>query len=189
MRKAVKRLTGYLFLILAFPFAAVAVFGRFKPGYTFCAQLVSLGPGLPGDYLRRGFYRLTLKRFSFESRIGFGSIFSHPQAEVADLAGIGERCILGMVTIGERANIASGAQVLSGFRQHSRDQAGKLGEGSFEMVAIGADAWIGAGALIMASIGERTNVAAGSVVFLQVASDVSVAGNPARVVSKRATDS
>ena len=186
MRSFAKKLLGFVFLILSFPYAVLAGFGRWKPLYTFCAQLLALGPGLPGDYLRRGFYSLTLKRFSFENRIGFGSFFAHPEADVAPRAAIGERCILGKVTIGERAIIASGVQILSGFRQHTRDAEGKLtGEGTFEMLSIGADTWIGAGSVVMASVGERATVAAGSVIFRGVAADTAVAGNPARVVDQR----
>ena len=128
MRPLFKTLVGWVFLVLAFPFAACAGFGRWKPLYILFSQFLSHGPGLPGDYFRRGFYCLTLKRFSFENRIGMGSCFAHPCAEVAPFAAIGEGCLLGMVTLGERAIIASRVQVLSGFRQHARNPEGKLTE-------------------------------------------------------------
>jgi virginiamycin A acetyltransferase len=186
MRLVAKKLLSLVFLVFAFPFAILAGFGRWKPLYILCAHILALSPGMPGDYMRRGFYILTLKRFSFENRIGFGSFFAHPNADVAPRAAIGDYCVVGTATIGERAIIASGVQILSGFRQHTRDAEGRLtGEGVYEMVHIGADAWIGAGSIVMASVGERATVAAGSVIFREVAADASVAGNPARVVDQR----
>lgn len=186
MRQLIKRIAAYTFFALAFPLAAISGFGRFKPMYTFVAQFLALGPGRVGDYFRRGFYRLTLERFSFENRIGFGSFFAHPEARVEDRAAIGEFCILGKVVIGPRAIIASQTQVLSGHRQHTRDPEGLLtGEGVFETIQIGADAWIGAGSVVMANVGARTNVAPNSVVFRALPADVVALGNPARVVDQR----
>src|SRR5437879_2809161 len=105
MRLIAKRIAACVFLILALPLAAAAGFGQFTGGFRFASQLVALGPGIAGDYLRRGFYRLTLKRFSFENAIGFGSLFTHREAEVAERANIGEYCVLGYVNIGKRALI------------------------------------------------------------------------------------
>ena len=121
-----------------------------------------------------------------ENRIGFGSYFAHSCADVAPHAAVGDGCLLGMVTLGERALIGARVQILSGSRQHARDSEGKLTlEGHFDMVHIGADSWIGAGAVVMADVGQRTTVAAGSVIFRKVPDDVAVAGNPARVIDER----
>jgi acetyltransferase-like isoleucine patch superfamily enzyme len=186
MRSVGKKLIGIVFLVLAFPCAILSGFGRLRPVYVFFAQLLANGPGFPGDYLRRGYYCLTLERFSFENRVGFGSFFTHPGASVAPRAAIGDGCSLGMVRIGERAIVAQGAQIISGARQHKRDASGRLTDhGVFKLVEIGADAWIGAGAIVMASVGERTTVGAGSVIFLNVEPDVSVTGNPATIVFRR----
>ncbi len=185
MRQLAKRVVAFAFLILALPFALVSGFGRLKPLYTMLAQLFALGPGLLGDYLRQGFYRLTLRRFASDNRIGFGSFFAHPEAEVAPWAAVGEFCILGKVNLGERVLIGSQTQILSGFRQHTRDAEGRLGEGVFQTIQIGADVWIGAGSIVMADVGARTSVAAGSVVFRALPADVIASGNPARVVDER----
>jgi acetyltransferase-like isoleucine patch superfamily enzyme len=185
-RRVAKQSAAFVFLIAAFPFALLTGFGRLKPVYTMLAQLLSLGPGMPGDYLRRGFYRLTLERCSFENRIGFGSYFAHTQAALEKRAAIGEFCTLGRVTIGERTQVASHTQVLSGLRQHTRDAEGRLtGDGTYETIHIGADVWIGAGSIVAADIGDRTTIAAGSVVFRALPADVVASGNPARVVDKQ----
>jgi len=39
---------------------------------------------------------------------------------------IGSYCIVGKAVIGERAQIASGVQILSGSRQHARNSAGEI---------------------------------------------------------------
>jgi virginiamycin A acetyltransferase len=186
MRLVAKRFASCVFVVIAFPFALATAFGHIKPLYTLISQFLAIGPGLVGDYVRRGFYKLTLRRFSFENRIGFGSFFAHREAELAPRAAIGEYCVLGMVSLGERVLVSSQTQIISGFRQHTRDAEGKLtGEGVFETIHIGSDVWIGAGSIIMADIGDRTTVAAGSVVFRALPADVVASGNPARAVTER----
>ncbi len=52
---------------------------RAFPGWS---QALSLLPGLSGAYLRRAFYRLVFPRCGPDSHISFGTVFSHPTAEV-----------------------------------------------------------------------------------------------------------
>ena len=44
--------------------ALTAGFGRFGAVFQFWAQTCALAPGLPGDYLRVAYYRLTLDEFT-----------------------------------------------------------------------------------------------------------------------------
>ena len=158
-------------------------FGRIRGTYLTGAHLVALGPGLPGDYLRSAFYRLTLQSCSLRCRISFGVIFSNPDASVAEGAYIGPYCVLGRVQIGEHVQMASLVQVLSGAKQHGRDAQGNLESsesGTFQRVTIGAHSWIGAAAIVMADVGEKATVGAGAVVTKPVASGTTVVGNPAR---------
>jgi virginiamycin A acetyltransferase len=144
-------------------------------------------PGLPGDYMRIAYYRLTLDKCSLESRIQFGSFFAHPQATVARGVYIGSYCVLGRTSIGERTQIASGVQILSGGQQHRRDAEGRISgaeHGTFETVAIGADCWIGARAVVMAEVGEKTTIGAGSVVVRRIPPGCTAVGSPATVVDK-----
>ena len=80
----------------------------------------SLAPGLPGSYLRVAYYAMTLRSCSLDSHIGMGSFFAHPQASVGHRVYIGSLCVLGQTNIGDRTQIASGVQILSGRRQHGR---------------------------------------------------------------------
>jgi hypothetical protein len=71
-----KRVMQAVSLVIAFPFAALAFFGRFPILYTIGAHSFAQIPGIAGDYLRIAFYRLTLKECSLDSRISFGSFFA-----------------------------------------------------------------------------------------------------------------
>lgn len=181
----IKAVVNAAFLVLAFPLAALSLFGRVRALYTIFAQTCALAPGIPGDYLRVAFYRLTLTACSPFCRVSFGSFFAHPQARVADGVYIGSYCVLGKVTIGERTQIASGVQILSGSRQHSRDSDGRVqgGEGGdFRTISIGADCWIGAAAIVMADVGAQSTIGAGAIVTKPIPPGVVAVGNPARVV-------
>ncbi len=185
MGKRIKTCLHGLFLVLALPAAAIAGFGRFATGFPFAAQACSLVPGVFGDYLRIAFYKLTLKQCSLYSRVSFGSFFAHSDAVLGRGVYIGAYCILGRCSIGDRTQIASQVQVLSGRRQHRRDGAGQISgsaEGEFETIDIGSDCWIGASSIIMAPIGSGSTIGAGSVVVGPIAAHTVAVGNPARVI-------
>jgi virginiamycin A acetyltransferase len=184
-RRLLKFAANALALAVAVPPAALCGFGRWNAIFTIFAHAYASGPGILGDYLRIAWYRLTLAECSMESRISFGSFFSTPEAHVARGVYIGSYCILGRVTIGERTQIASGVQILSGARQHARDRQGRItgsAEGVFQPVRIGADCWIGAAAIVMADVGDGTTIGAGAVVTKPIPPGVVAAGNPARVI-------
>jgi virginiamycin A acetyltransferase len=181
-----KAIANLVFLLLAFPLALLSGFGRIRPIYTIGAHLAALGPGILGDYFRAAFYRLTLAECPLSVRISFGTFFAHPEARLASGVYIGSFCVLGKVTIGERTQIASGVQILSGARQHSRDLSGRIEgaeSGEFQHVVIGSDCWIGAAAIVMAGVGEGSTVGSGTVVTKPVPAGVVVAGNPAKVIN------
>jgi acetyltransferase-like isoleucine patch superfamily enzyme len=146
---------------------------------------MALLPGLPGNYLRAAYYSFTLTSVGRDCHIAFGSFFSHSSASLGDRVGIGAYCVLGQVDIGEGTLFASQIQVLSGRKQHRRDEVGHLtDEGRvFRRVSIGAHCWIGAGAIIMADIGDKATVGSGSVVTQDVPEGATVSGNPARNLS------
>ncbi|HUK74107.1 MAG TPA: acyltransferase [Candidatus Bathyarchaeia archaeon] len=187
MKQALKSVLHGLFLVLALPAAAVAGFGRIPATFTISAHGAAMVPGILGDYFRIAFYKLTLKQCSLYSRVSFGSFFAHSDAALGRGVYIGSYCILGRCSIGDRTQIASQVQVLSGRRQHSRDSLGQITgaeEGEFEWIDIGADCWIGASSIIMAPIGSGSTIGAGSVVVRPLAAQVVAVGNPARVIKE-----
>lgn len=171
--------------MIAFPGALLSGFGRIESVYGFFAQCCAMVPGLPGDYLRIAYYRMTLEACAPDGRIQFGSFFAHPQARVGKGVYIGSYCILGRTTIGERVQIASSVQILSGGRQHGRGEDGRIQgaeQGIFETVPIGSDCWIGAGSIVMAGVGEGSTIGAGSVVTKVIPPGSVAVGSPARVI-------
>jgi len=175
---------GVSVAIALFP-ALLTGFGRIESIFTIFAHLYALAPGILGDYLRGGWYKLTLEECALDSRIQFGSFFAHPQARVGRGVYIGPYCVLGRTAIGDGTHLASGVQILSGRRQHTRDAAGRIQDADvadFTTVAIGADCWIGAGAIVMADVGTGSTVGAGSVVVKPVPAGSTAVGSPARVV-------
>ena len=185
MKGALKTGVNIIFLLLAWPMALLCLFGRVRALYTVFSHSCALGPGIPGDYLRVAFYRQTLTECSPSSRISFGTFFAHPEARVGAGVYIGSYCVLGKVNIGERTQIASGAQILSGAHQHPRDEQGRVqgGEsGEFRFISIGADCWIGAAAIVMADVGQGSTIGAGSVVTKPIPAGSVAVGSPARVI-------
>jgi acetyltransferase-like isoleucine patch superfamily enzyme len=180
-----KRSFQLVCLVLALPAALACGFGRLRTPYTFMAHSFALLPALIGDYLRVAFYRMTLRSCSADARIGFGTVFAHPEASVSPFVSIGLYCVMGRVAIGARTQVASLVQIPSGRHQHGRDTDGRiLGAelACLKETVVGADCWVGASAIIMASIGDGTTIGAGAVVVDELPAGVLAVGNPARVV-------
>lgn len=176
-----KQLAMLIARILVLPAACIAAFGRWPTGYLFCAQTMATIPGILGSYLRVAYYGFTLDSAGKDSQIGFGSYFAHSSASFGDSVGVGAYCVLGQVDIGSGTELASHVQIVSGSKQHRRDEEGKLtDEGrSFRRIKVGTYCWIGAGAIVMADLGDSVTVGAGAVVSRDVAKGLTVAGNPA----------
>lgn len=185
IRRALKFAANAVCLLLVLPAAALSGFGRLESVFVMFSQAFAMAPGIPGDYMRVAFYKLTLLDCSLASRIGFGSFFAHREATVGSRVYIGPYCVLGRVSIGPRSQIASGVQVLSGRHQHVRDSSGVISgshEGEFVAVTIGSDCWIGAAAVVMADVGANSTVGAGSVVTRPIPPGSVAVGSPARVI-------
>jgi virginiamycin A acetyltransferase len=153
-------------------------------------QTLALVPGKLGSYLRCAYYRFTLKRFSGEGFIGFGSYFPHSSAEVGEGVYIGAYCIIGNVSIGEGSLLASRVSILSGAHQHSIEGRGIRGEQNnnyYRRTEIGKRCWVGEGSVVMAAVGDFSVVGAGSVVTRTIPEGVIAAGNPARVIKEIST--
>jgi hypothetical protein len=65
------------------------------------SQLLSVLPGKLGCYLRAGFYRFALNYCHPTVSIGFGTIFSHADAEIGAHVYIGPQCNIGKCAIGK----------------------------------------------------------------------------------------
>ena len=156
------------------------------------SQLLSLLPGLSGQYIRQAFLSWTIAECHPSSTICFGTILSKTATRIGANVNIGPYCSLGSVTIEQDVLIATGVHLLSGGRMHGtldpsrpiRDQ-----EGEFVHITIGAGSWIGAGAVVMADVGCNSIVGAGAVVTRLIPPSVVAVGVPARVLHSRISDS
>lgn len=185
MKHIIKKLIFIICLILVAPLVFFIKITRSSSLFAGQGQLLALFPGKFGSYLRVAYYYMTLERCSSRGYIGFGSFFSHPEAELGEGYYIGAYSIIGVVTIGNHATIASHVSILSGKKQHGFKEIGKPIQdqpGVFTRIFIGDNCWIGNNAVVMADIGVQTVVGAGSVVLSSVENYKVVAGNPAEIV-------
>lgn len=152
------------------------------------SQALSLVPGLTGEYLRWGFYRLALARCGDDACISFGTVISHPTASIGRTVYIGPFGSIGDVDLADDVLLGSHVSVANGGGQHGierldvpiREQAGQ-----WRRITIGADTWIGDRAVVLADVGRHCVIGAGSVVTEAVPDFAIAAGIPARVLRYR----
>jgi virginiamycin A acetyltransferase len=171
---------------VAFRLASLLL-GRDKafPGWS---QTFSLFPGLLGVYLRRAFYHLVLPRCAADACLSFGTVFSHPTAEVGKSVYVGLGCCLGDVTLEDDVLLGSHVSVMNGGSQHGIERLDvpiREQPGSWPRVTIGRDSWIGDRAVVLANVGKHCVVGAGSVVTKPLPDYAIAVGVPAKVVRYR----
>jgi len=155
--------------------------------FLFWGQFLAIIPGLPGVYLRRAYYRMTLDYCAPDCHIGFGTLFAHRESRVESEVYIGNYAMFGHVDLKKGSLIGSRSSILSGMNQHQFSPDGKwlpANLDDFTQVTVGEYAWVGEAAVIMADIGVGAAASAGSVVSQELPDFVVVAGNPARFVRK-----
>ena len=153
-----------------------------------CSQIVSLVPGPIGHYVRAAFYFGSLDSCSWQTHIGFGSIFVHRGCQISRNFSTGSYCVIGHLSVGSGVRMASRVSVPSGKRQHLDDSGAISGETHFDQVSIGSGCWIGEGAIVMADVGPDSIVSAGAVVLKVMPASSLVGGNPATVIRNLAGD-
>jgi acetyltransferase-like isoleucine patch superfamily enzyme len=166
------------------PAALLCGFGRIRVLFDLFAHSMAVLPGIPGNFLRAAFYKLTLVNSSIDVNIWFGTFFSRRGVRLAPHVSIGSYCIIAEADIGPRTQIASHVEI-PGRQQHTRDGQGRLSHSTHEPAApvrIGADCWIGSGAIVMADVGDRSTIGAGSVVVKEIPSGVVAVGSPAQAI-------
>ena len=197
MKRAIKYLLNLLSQILALPLIIPCkleeiIFSKnVELIFHICTHILAILPGLPGSFLRRGFYSLTLDKCSLHSHIGFGSIFSHRSTTVEKHVYIGSYSIIGSAHLGEHCLIGSRVSILSGKALHILGDDGMWTPYSAErlsQVKLEKNVWVGEGAIIAADIAEGSMIGAGSVITTNVKSHIIVTGNPARFVKNLDTN-
>jgi virginiamycin A acetyltransferase len=193
MRHLIKLMINKLSQLIALPFVMTCwleslLSKQVEVIFVFWTNIFAFLPGLPGVFLRRGFYSLTLQQCSLDSHIGFGTLFSHRNSAIEDNVYIGNYCLIGSAHIGENSLIGSRSSLLSGNGQHiHNDETGTWGAFStdnIKQIQIGKNVWLGEAAIVMADIGEGCQIAAGTVISTDTNSYVMLAGNPARFIKR-----
>lgn len=191
MRNLLKQLLNRASQFLALPFAITCWLENSlrkdsEVIFVFWTNVFALLPGLPGVFLRRGFYSLTLQSCALNCHIGFGSMFCHRKSVVEEYVYIGNYCTIGSAFLGQHSLIGSRVSLLSGSSQHlHNDETGEWGafsQANIKQINIGEHAWLGEAAVIMADVGKGSQIAAGAVITTDTRDYVVLAGNPARFV-------
>lgn len=191
VKETVKALADGIAILLVVP--ALAIYFASRPlmgerAFAGWSQAMALLPGTTGIYLRRAFYRLTLKRCGSGCQVSFGTTFSRAGAELGRDVYIGGYCTIGDVTLGDDVLIASHVSIINGGTQHGADRLDvpiREQVGAWTRVTIGRDSWVGERAVVMADVGDHCIVGAGSVVTRALPDLAVAAGCPAKVIRYR----
>jgi len=192
MKNIIKRVAQFAALIIVYPLYGALWLGelliRTDQPFQGCSQLLSLLPGLPGNYLRQQFYHLALAHCSDDCCIEFGTRLNQRSIEIGKRVYIGTNCCIGACRIEDDVLIGSNVDIISGKKQHHfarldipmREQGGE-----YEKIVIGEDSWLGNSSVILANVGTKSIVAAGGVVINDVKPYSIVGGNPAKFLKSR----
>ena len=192
MKEVLKALADALAALLVLPAVLLFRIGRLALGperaFPGWSQALSLVPGLTGVYLRRAFYRRVFPRCAADACISFGTVFSHPTAEVGRGVYVGAYGCLGAVTLEDDVLLGSHVSVTNGAAQHGTgrlDVPIREQPGTWPRVTIGRDSWIGDRAVVMADVGRHCIIGAGAVVTRAIPDGAIAVGVPARVLRYR----
>lgn len=191
--KKLFQLVAFLFIIPVYIIQIISeLFVKSDQPFQGCAQLLSLFPGLPGNYLRQQFYRLSLAKCYGDCCVEFGTRLNQRGIELGRRVYIGTNCCIGLCRIEDDVMLGSNVDIISGKTQHSFDQLDipmREQGGELVKIVIGEDCWLGNSSVVMANIGRKSIVAAGSVVVNDVPPFSIVGGNPAKVLKSRLPES
>jgi virginiamycin A acetyltransferase len=192
MKELIKHLINLICIIIISPLTlANLLFNKLSNSDSFfvsSSQFLSLLPGKSGYFIRKNFFRFTMRHCDAECLIGFSTLFSHRDTEIHKGVYIGPQCNIGKSRIEKNCLLGSGVHILSGKGQHNFDDLSTPIQeqgGSYTQITIGEDTWIGNGSLIMANIGKKCVIGAGSVVIKDIPDYSIVGGNPAKVLKSR----
>jgi virginiamycin A acetyltransferase len=112
--------TVIVFPLYLFYWVLSSLGGRDKSFWGF-SQFLSLFPGIPGNYLRKNFYQLSMTNCDRDCAILFGTIFSQADTEIGKGVYIGPQCNIGKCRIENDCTLGSGVHIISGKSQHYFD--------------------------------------------------------------------
>jgi acetyltransferase-like isoleucine patch superfamily enzyme len=156
--------------------------------FTAISQLLSLIPGFSGVFLRRVWYRNTLKRCGEKLIVDWLAVIRTSDTEVGDHCTLGVANWVGWAKLENDVMTGSHVVLLSGKAQHGfgdMEIPMRLQRGSKRQLHLGDNVWIGAHAVIMQDVSSGTVIGAGSVVTKTFPPNLIIAGNPAVILKPR----
>jgi virginiamycin A acetyltransferase len=192
MKTSLKAAADGFALLLVLPAALLYMLGRWAVGadkaFPGWSQAFALIPGLSGVYMRRAFYRLALTRCERGCCVSFGTVISHPTAEIGRNVYVGVYGCLGDVTLEDDVLLGSHVSIINGGGQHGIERLDvpiREQHGTYPRVTIGRDSWIGDRSVVLADVGRHCVVGAGSVVAKPIPDYAIAVGCPAKVIRFR----
>jgi acetyltransferase-like isoleucine patch superfamily enzyme len=196
MKQTLKGAANILAVIFVLPCLLLFWLGNLAVGrqqaFAGWSQALSLIPGHSGIYVRRAFYRFVFPFCAPDVCLCFGTVFSHPTAEVGRNVYVGLYCCIGDVSLGDDVLIGSHVSVMNGGAQHGIDRIDipiREQPGRWPRITIGRDSWIGDRAVVLADVGNHCVIGAGAVVCSPIPDYAIALGVPARIVRYRNTAS
>jgi virginiamycin A acetyltransferase len=189
MLKILKKILYVLIWLLLIPFFIWErlPFSEYST-FTAISQLLATVPGVFGIYLRRVWYRQTLKKCGDNITVDWMAVLRTRDAVVGNRCTFGVYSWVGLAQVGDDVMTGSHVVITSGSNQHSyirRDLPMRAQQGIKKMVVIGDDVWIGTNAIVMKDVSQGTVVGAGSIITKTFPPFQVIAGNPASVIKAR----
>lgn len=156
--------------------------------FTAPSQLLAFIPGYAGIMLRRVWYRCTLQKCGRSLTVDWLGVIRIRQSRIGHRCTFGVGAWVGWVDVGDDVMTGNGVTLLSGASQHSfSDMTRPMREqfGEKRQLAIGDDVWIGAAVTVLADVSSGTVIGAGSIVTKTFPEGNIIAGNPAKILSRR----
>ena len=150
MKNLLKNIVKFLALFLVLPLYLMILFcdliAKSDLPFQGSSQFLSLFPGVPGNYLRQQFYKLSLAECYSDCCIEFGTRLNQREIELGRRVYMGTNCCVGLCRIEDDVMLGSNVDIISGKSQHffdrldipMREQGGEL-----EKIVIGEDSWLG----------------------------------------------
>lgn len=181
-----KRAAGAVLSVPAWLLVALYRLGlmRFETGS--CG--LALIPGAAGVWLRRCWYRRTLRRCGRALCVNWMAIIYRPETGVGDNVYLGPFTSVINADLGDDVMLGTRVSVAQGARQHGTERIDipmSRQTGQPHPVRIGNDVWVGTGAVILADVATGCVVGAGAVVTRTFDPCHVLVGVPARPTRKR----
>lgn len=149
---------------------------------------LALVPGTAGIWMRRIWYRRTLRRCGANLSVNWMAFIFRPESGVGDNVTIGPFSSVINADLGDDVMLGANVSVAQGSRQHGMARNGvpmARQPGQPRQVRIGSDVWIGTAAVILEDVAEGSVVGAGAVVTRVHEPYWVLAGVPARPTRPR----